>query len=89
MAMQRAAMASQGGDVNDGSPVDLFGDTAAKGELDALTIRSNAQQDYNSKVAQAQAATTRANAAGLQAGMYDAKAAGTMSNLPLSLLAGR
>ena len=39
---QRAALASQGGDVNSGSPLDIAGDTARAGEFDARTIRSNA-----------------------------------------------
>jgi hypothetical protein len=38
----RAAAGASGLDVNDGSPVRLAGDTAALGELDALTIRNNA-----------------------------------------------
>jgi hypothetical protein len=38
----RAAAGASGLDVNDGSPVRLASDTAALGELDALTIRNNA-----------------------------------------------
>ncbi len=42
---QRAALAAQGGDVNSGSGIDLIGDTARMGELDARTIRNNAELD--------------------------------------------
>jgi multidrug efflux pump subunit AcrA (membrane-fusion protein) len=39
---QRAQLASQGGDVDSGSPLDVLGDTARAGATDAATIRSNA-----------------------------------------------
>ena len=39
---QRAALGASGRDVNSGSALDLIGDTAMIGELDALTLRSNA-----------------------------------------------
>lgn len=39
---QRARLAAQGVDVNQGSALDIQADTAAIGELDALTIRNNA-----------------------------------------------
>lgn len=39
---QRAALASQGGDVNSGSPLDIVSDTERAGATDAATIRSNA-----------------------------------------------
>lgn len=42
---QRAVLASNGVDVNSGSALDTQTDTAALGELDALTIRSNAERD--------------------------------------------
>lgn len=42
---QRAAMASQGVDLGEGSPLDIVGDTAAVGEQDALSIRSNARRE--------------------------------------------
>lgn len=45
IGQQRAALASMGADINDGSNVDIIGDTAAVGEKDALTIRSNADRD--------------------------------------------
>lgn len=40
---QRAGFAAQGVDVNLGTPADVYSDTAAIGELDAQTIRRNAQ----------------------------------------------
>lgn len=45
LGQQRAASASRGVDVNVGSALDLQADTAAFGELDALTIRSNAERE--------------------------------------------
>lgn len=39
---QRASLAAQGVDVNEGSAVDLQADTAYQGEYDALMIRNNA-----------------------------------------------
>lgn len=42
---QRAAFAAQGVDVASGSAVDVQADAAYLGELDALTIRSNAQRE--------------------------------------------
>ncbi len=44
MGTQQAALAAQGTDL-EGSPTDILGDTAAVGELDALTIRSNAARE--------------------------------------------
>lgn len=42
---QRAYMAAQGIDVNRDSALDVQADTAAMGELDALTIRNNAVRE--------------------------------------------
>lgn len=42
LGSQRASLASQGGDVDSGSPLDLQADTARLGEYDAQAIRSNA-----------------------------------------------
>ena len=44
MGTQTAILAGQGTDLA-GSPTDILGDTAAAGELDALTIRSNAARE--------------------------------------------
>ena len=38
-------MAANGVDLSSGSPLDILGDTAMYGELDALTIRSNAERE--------------------------------------------
>lgn len=59
---QRSALASMGADINDGSNLDIIGDTAAVGEQDALTIRSNyAREAWDKRVA----ATTYAGDAAL------------------------
>lgn len=42
---QTAVMAANGLDVTSGSPLDILGDTAQMGELDALTIRGNAKRE--------------------------------------------
>jgi hypothetical protein len=75
---QRAALASQGGDINSGSPLDIVGDTARAGEFDAQTIRNNAAMHaYGFRV---QAAN-----AGAQSNLSSASAASTMANLPFGL----
>ncbi len=54
ISAQRAALASSGTLVEgEGSNIDITGDTAAAGEFDALTIRSNAERDAWSKRVQA------------------------------------
>lgn len=45
ISSQRAALAAQGVDVEAGSALDVQIDTAALGELDALTIRNNAMRE--------------------------------------------
>lgn len=42
---QRAGMAANGIEIDSGSPLDVLMDTASLGELDALTIRSNAERE--------------------------------------------
>jgi hypothetical protein len=42
---QRAGMAANGVEIDSGSPLDVLMDTAQLGELDALTIRSNAERE--------------------------------------------
>jgi len=42
---QRAALAASGVQLDQGSPVDILSDTAQFGELDALTIRNNAERE--------------------------------------------
>jgi hypothetical protein len=75
---QRAALASQGGDVNSGSPLDIVGDSARAGEFDAQTIRNNAaMQAYGLRV---QAAN-----AGAQSDLYRQSAANTLAALPFGI----
>jgi hypothetical protein len=75
---QRAALASQGGDVNSGSPLDIQSDTAGAGEQDALTIRSNAAREaYNYKV--------QGESAGAQAGLLDMQFANATAALPFTI----
>lgn len=45
MGKQKAGMAANGLDLSSGSPLDILGDTAQFGELDALTVRSNAARE--------------------------------------------
>ena len=73
---QRAVLAANGVLVDDGSALDLVSDTAQIGEVDALTIRSNAQREamgYRAQGANYQAdaslASMRASAADPTLGM--------------------
>lgn len=43
IAAQQAAMAANGVDISEGTPLDIIGDTSAQGELDALTTRYNSE----------------------------------------------
>jgi hypothetical protein len=45
LGTQRAGLAGQGTALDEGSPLDIVGDTAMVGETDALTIRSNAERE--------------------------------------------
>ena len=66
MGSQRAALASQGGDIDSGSPLDILGDTARAGYADAATLRSNAAlKAYNYSI-QANDAEGAANDASFQ-----------------------
>lgn len=74
---QRAAMAANGVDITYGSPLDTIVDTAMLGEIDALTIRSNAAREaYGYKV---NAANSRADATLSLANGKSAKTAGYLS----------
>jgi hypothetical protein len=76
---QRAALASQGGDINSGSPVDIVGDTARTGEFNALTTRNDAQANsYKSLL--------DANADAGQASLYGTWASNAWTNYTNSLL---
>ncbi|HLG49081.1 MAG TPA: hypothetical protein VKY24_22745 [Reyranella sp.] len=78
LGAQRAALASQGGDVDSGSPLDLQADTARAGEYDAQTIRNNAAlKAYGYRV---QAANT-----GADANLDSYKAADAMASLPYGI----
>jgi hypothetical protein len=57
---QKVAMAANGVDLSFGSPLDTIVDTAVLGELDALTIRSNAYRESYDR--QVDAANQRAGA---------------------------
>lgn len=48
LGRQRAVMAAGNLDLTSGSPLDILGDTAQIGELDALTTRNNAQREAES-----------------------------------------
>jgi hypothetical protein len=45
MGEQAAAFGASGAEINTGSSLDILGDTAELGELDALRIRNNAQRE--------------------------------------------
>lgn len=64
---QRAAMAASGFDINEDDALDILADTAEIGELDALTIKSNAARE-------AWGHQVEGSNAGAQAGLYDSKA---------------
>ena len=78
LGAQRAALASQGGDVDSGSPLDIQSDTARAGEYDAQAIRNNAAlKAYGYRL---QAAN-----AGAEANLDDFKAANAMAALPYGI----
>lgn len=81
----RAAMAANGLDTTSGTPLDVLGDTAKLGELDALTIRSNAgRTGYNYRVAgMSETAQSQLD----MASASSAKSAGVVSSMG-SLLSG-
>ncbi len=76
LGQQQAAMAANGVDLTFGSPLDTIVDTAVLGELDALTIRSNAyRESYDYKVQEAN------QRAGGQLALMEGKAAKTAGYL--------
>jgi len=76
---QRAALASQGGDVDSGSALDLVGDTARTGAFNALTARNEGQNNaYRFQLA--------ANADAGDASLDDTKASNIWTNYNNSLL---
>jgi hypothetical protein len=58
---QEAAMSANGVDVGFGSPLDTLVDTATMGELDALTVRSNAAREAYGHQVEASNKTADAN----------------------------
>jgi len=82
---QKSALAASGVEIGDGSALDILGDTAALGELDALTIRSNAEREaYEQKV---NASNLAANASMKRMGANNAIIAGKIGSMT-SLLSG-
>jgi hypothetical protein len=57
---QRAEFAAQGVDVGSGSAVDVQKDTAYQGEIDALTLRTNAAREAWGYTVEAQGETLQA-----------------------------
>jgi hypothetical protein len=76
---QRAALASQGGDIDAGSPVDVIGDTARAGAFDAQTIRNGARTNAWKDLLDANADAGRAS-------LYGSQAANTWLDFDNSLL---
>ena len=82
---QRSALAASGVELGSGSALDILGDTAALGELDALTIRSNAEREsYEQNVV---ASNLKANAGMKRMGADNAIIAGKIG-AQTSLLSG-
>lgn len=79
---QRAALAANGVEVNDGSAVDVQSDTAALGALDALTIRNNAAREAWGY--QAQASNYRQQ--GILTGLESQNQAAALKNASYSTL---
>ncbi|OBU04840.1 hypothetical protein [Morganella psychrotolerans] len=78
---QAATMSANGVDLGAGGALDIFGDTAAMGELDALTVMNNASREaYGHKL---QAANDRLNAK-MSRRQGNIGAIGTILTTPLS-----
>lgn len=71
---QRVVLAQQGVAVDEGSALDLIGDTIALGEAEALTVRSNAEREALGFITQAQGFKSEAGLYGLQAGQASSAA---------------
>lgn len=63
MGTQMATAAANGADISTGSALDIFGDTAQFGELDALTTVNNAQREAYGYEVQARNYKSQASAA--------------------------
>lgn len=77
LGAQQAGMAANGVDITFGSPLDLLVDTATLGELDALTIRSNAYREERD--IRQQGANYRGQAGALRAEASSASTGGFLS----------
>lgn len=78
---QRAGMAAAGLDISYGTPLEMLVDTAYAGEMDALTIRTNANREaYNQEV---KSANLRA-----QSSLYDFEASSARTGSMLSAIGG-
>lgn len=87
---QAAIFGASGGEINTGSSLDILGDTAQFGELDALRIRNNAEREAfaleagaNISLAQGKNAKTSGNLSGagtLLGGIGGAMGGGTVSS---------
>lgn len=83
--IQKAAMAANGVDLTFGSPLDTIVDTAAAGEIDALTIRSNSYREaYDYKVD----AANKRNGAQLSRMSADAASTGGYMSAAGTILGG-
>lgn len=78
-ARQVAVMSASNLDITSGSPLEVLGDTAQLGELDALTIRANARREALGHQTQMMNFEAQGQAAGMKASA--AKAAGTIGAL--------
>ncbi|WP_453966541.1 virion core protein, T7 gp14 family [Bradyrhizobium elkanii] len=82
LGKQTAAMAANGVDLSFGSPLDTLTDTATMGELDALTIRTNANREADDYRVQGVNQRATANLNRMQADSAETggylKAAGTI-----------
>ncbi|MET1025620.1 MAG: hypothetical protein ABWY00_00525 [Dongiaceae bacterium] len=85
LGQQRAGFAAQGADLGSGSVLDILGDTAATGELDALTIRGNAQREARQYLVQGNDLSAEATLKGMEA--RQARTAGYF-DMTSSLLGG-
>jgi hypothetical protein len=80
MGSQRAALAGSGVLVDSGSGLNLLADTATMGEMDALTIRGNAEREaYNARIG-AWNSTAKAGQLMSDSGMYGVAASNASSN---------
>jgi hypothetical protein len=82
---QRTALAANGVMVDDGSALDITSDTAAQGEIDALTLRANAAREAYGYRAQG---TNFLADAGLQRARADAAIPASMVGAGATLLSG-